>query len=115
MNRLITFSLTVLMLAGCAIGPDYRKPDAASPPAWLVDMQQAKDTANTVWWEQFNDPALNDLIMTALKENYDLRTPLRGLRSSTAGTAQRVQISSRRSAMEATPAGRRRQRKGPSL
>jgi multidrug efflux system outer membrane protein len=74
MNRLITFSLTVLMLAGCAIGPDYRKPDAASPPAWLVDMQQAKDTANTVWWEQFNDPALNDLIMTALKENYDLRT-----------------------------------------
>ena len=73
MNRLITFSLTLFMLAGCAVGPDYRRPDAASPPAWLVDMQQAKDTANTVWWEQFNDPVLNDLIVTALKENYDLR------------------------------------------
>jgi outer membrane protein, multidrug efflux system len=73
MNRLITFSLTLLMLAGCAIGPDYRKPEAASPPAWLVEMQQAKDTANTAWWEQFNDPVLNELIGTALKENYDLR------------------------------------------
>jgi multidrug efflux system outer membrane protein len=73
MNRLITFSLMLLMLAGCAIGPDYRRPDVASPPAWLMDIQQAKDTANTAWWEQFNDPTLNDLIVTALKENYDLR------------------------------------------
>ncbi|NTW60902.1 MAG: efflux transporter outer membrane subunit [Nitrospirae bacterium] len=65
--------MTILLLGGCAIGPDYRKPETASPPAWLVDMQQAKDTANTAWWEQFNDPTLNELITTALKENYDLR------------------------------------------
>ncbi len=73
MNRLITFSLTLLMLAGCAVGPNYNRPETASPPAWLVDMQQAKDTANTAWWEQFNDPTLNELITTGLKENYDLR------------------------------------------
>jgi len=73
MNRLITLTTGLLLLAGCAIGPDYKRPENASPPAWLVDMQQAKDTANTVWWEQFNDPVLNDLITTALKENYDLR------------------------------------------
>jgi multidrug efflux system outer membrane protein len=36
-------------------------------------MQTAKDTANTLWWEQFGDPVLNDLIGSALKENYDLR------------------------------------------
>jgi multidrug efflux system outer membrane protein len=73
MKRSIVIVVTILLLAGCAIGPDYRKPETASPPAWLVDMQQAKDTANTAWWEQFNDPALNDLIDTALRENYDLR------------------------------------------
>ena len=73
MNRLITLSMTLLMLAGCAIGPDYRKPETASPPVWMVDMQQAKDTANTAWWEQFNDPALNNLITIALQQNYDLR------------------------------------------
>jgi len=73
MNRLIIFSLTLLMLAGCAVGPDYKKPEIASQPAWLVDMQTAKDTANTLWWEQFQDPTLNELIATALKQNYDLR------------------------------------------
>jgi len=73
MKRSIVIVMTILLLGGCAIGPDYRKPETASPPAWMVDMQQAKDTANTLWWEQFNDPALNDLISTALRENYDLR------------------------------------------
>ena len=72
-KQLMTFSGTLLLLAGCAIGPDYRKPETASPPAWMVDMQQAQDTANTAWWEQFDDPVLNDLIGTALRENYDLR------------------------------------------
>jgi multidrug efflux system outer membrane protein len=73
MNRLITLTTGILLLAGCAIGPDYKRPEIASPPAWMVDMQQAQDTANTAWWEQFNDPVLNDLITTALRENYDLR------------------------------------------
>ncbi len=73
-QRAIIVTTTLLLFAGCAIGPDYRKPEIASPPAWMVDMQKAKDTANTMWWMQFNDPTLNDLITTALKENYDLRT-----------------------------------------
>jgi len=73
MNRLITFSLTLLLLAGCAIGPNYSRPEIASPPAWQVDMQKAQEAANTAWWEQFNDPVLNNLITTALRENYDLR------------------------------------------
>jgi len=66
-------TITLLLLAGCAIGPDYQKPDTVSPPTWMVDMQMAQDTANTDWWEQFNDPVLNDLIIAALKENSDLR------------------------------------------
>jgi multidrug efflux system outer membrane protein len=72
MMRLITIAMTLLLLAGCAIGPDYRRPDIVSPPVWRVDMQQAQDTANTAWWEQFNDPVLSELIGTALRENYDL-------------------------------------------
>ena len=72
-KQLTTFSVTLLLMAGCAIGPNYQKPEIASPPAWIVDMQQAQDTANTAWWEQFDDPVLNDLIGTALRENYDLR------------------------------------------
>ncbi len=73
MMRPIAFTMALLLLAGCAIGPDYRRPEIASPPAWQVDMQMAQDTANTAWWKQFNDPMLNDLIETALRENFDLR------------------------------------------
>ena len=72
MTRSIAITMTLLLLAGCAIGPDYRRPEIVSPPVWQVDMQQAQDTANTAWWEQFNDPVLNELIGTALRENYDL-------------------------------------------
>jgi multidrug efflux system outer membrane protein len=73
MMRSTAVCLTVFLLAGCAIGPDYHRPEVASPPAWQVNMEQAKDTANTAWWEQFNDPVMNDLIVTALRENFDLR------------------------------------------
>ena len=73
MKRSIVIVMTFLLLGGCAIGPDYRKPEIASPPAWIVDQKIAQDMANTAWWEQFNDPTLNELIRTALQENRDLR------------------------------------------
>jgi len=73
MNRLIAVTVALLLSTGCAIGPDYRKPELVSPPAWMVDQKIAQDVANTAWWEQFNDPVLNELIGTALKENRDLR------------------------------------------
>lgn len=74
MKRLTAAAAVLLLIAGCKIGPDYKKPDLASPPAWMVDTQAAQDLANTTWWQQFNDPTLNELITTALRENRDLRT-----------------------------------------
>jgi outer membrane protein, multidrug efflux system len=73
MKRSIVIVMNLLLLGGCAIGPDYRKPEITSPPAWMVDIQKAQDTANTTWWGQFNDPVLNELIGSALRENRDLR------------------------------------------
>ncbi len=65
--------LIAVVLAGCAVGPDYRRPMVDTPSAWRVEEKQAKDLANTAWWEQFNDPVLNDLIRTSLQGNYDLK------------------------------------------
>ena len=65
--------LLAIVTAGCAVGPDYKRPDITSPNAWRFAEEQVRDTANTVWWEQFNDPVLNQLIQTALKESYDVR------------------------------------------
>jgi multidrug efflux system outer membrane protein len=63
---------TALLLSACMVGPNYVRPTIDTPPAWRVSDQNAKDLANTAWWEQFNDPVLNDLIATALRENKDL-------------------------------------------
>jgi outer membrane protein, multidrug efflux system len=65
--------MLVVLLAGCSLAPTYERPPTDNPDAWRVDYKDAADTANTRWWELFNDPVLNQLIDTALKENKDVR------------------------------------------
>ncbi|MCX5814542.1 MAG: efflux transporter outer membrane subunit [Proteobacteria bacterium] len=62
-----------LSFSGCAIGPDYRRPSIDAPSSWRLTEPEAKDLADTTWWKQFDDPVLNELITSALKENKDLR------------------------------------------
>jgi NodT family efflux transporter outer membrane factor (OMF) lipoprotein len=60
------------MLAGCAVGPDYQRPDTAVPTAWKesaapqggqwVAASPADALARGQWWTVFNDPALNELM-----------------------------------------------------
>jgi len=64
----------LVFLAGCSIGPDYKRPDIDLPPQWRVmDYPAAADAANTLWWKQFDDPVLDALVDTALRENLDLQ------------------------------------------
>ena len=67
-----SFSLP-LLLAGCTVGPDYKRPTLEMPQVWRFEDAAAKDTANTAWWGQFDDPVLNELIQIALQENKDVR------------------------------------------
>ena len=66
------FTITI-SLAGCMMGPNYQRPAVDAPQTWRFDDKEAKDMANTAWWEQFSDPALNDLIHATLKENKDIK------------------------------------------
>ncbi len=63
----------LLFLQSCTVGPDYERPEPDMPDTWLFTPQTAEETANTSWWEQFNDPVLNNLIRTALLGNRDIR------------------------------------------
>jgi multidrug efflux system outer membrane protein len=60
-------------LAGCAVGPDYQRPPIQAPQAFRYAEQEAKHMADTAWWEQFQDPAMNELIRIALAENKDVQ------------------------------------------
>ena len=68
---LLSFSLA-LILSGCMMGPDYRRPAVETPASWRFEEKEAREIGNAAWWEQFNDSVLNALIQTALKENKDI-------------------------------------------
>jgi multidrug efflux system outer membrane protein len=64
--------LLAMPLSACMVGPDYQRPDVDVPAAWRLGATEASAIANIVWWDQFQDPALSDLVRTALANNKDL-------------------------------------------
>ena len=75
MSKSVRVWLLLLLLVplGCTVGPDYVRPEVDTPDTWRVDYREAADTSNLRWWEQFQDPVLNELIDIALRENRDVR------------------------------------------
>jgi outer membrane protein, multidrug efflux system len=73
MRNLIISSMLTLTFFGCMVGPNYRRPAVETPTLWRFEEKEAREVANTAWWEQFDDPALNELIRNALKENKDVK------------------------------------------
>ncbi|WP_321928205.1 efflux transporter outer membrane subunit [Paraburkholderia guartelaensis] len=74
LTRAAIFAAATSCLAGCiTVGPDYSRPEVQVPATWRIDLPQAEEVVNTAWWEQFDDPVLNDLIQAALEGNLDVR------------------------------------------
>jgi outer membrane protein, multidrug efflux system len=78
-RRLIALSLITLLVSGCAVGPNYRRPSVNVPGAYRGAMPQeatqpaAESIGDQKWWEVFEDQQLQDLIHTALQHSYDVR------------------------------------------
>lgn len=71
---LITAAALFLAPIGCAVGPDYKRPEVKSPPDFrFATTQAATSLADLPWWEVFKDPELHRLVQTALVNNYDVR------------------------------------------
>ncbi|MEO6829293.1 MAG: efflux transporter outer membrane subunit [Acidobacteriaceae bacterium] len=72
-------ALACLSLSGCAVGPNYHRPKVQLPPAYRGEAPALPATAsvqslgNEEWWKVFHDPVLEQLIHTALQQNYDVR------------------------------------------
>ena len=65
--------LAACLVVGCTAGPAYKRPAIDAPAAFRFDDRDARDTANTAWWQQFQDPELDRLIGIALAENKDVQ------------------------------------------
>jgi multidrug efflux system outer membrane protein len=73
MSKLAVLIIALATVSGCTIGPDYVRPKVDTPDDWRFAIEDASDTVNTRWWEQFSDPVLDTLIQEALRNNKDVR------------------------------------------
>ncbi len=72
MRKLLCTGIALCMFTGCAISPDYQRPTIQTPTNWTISYEAAAGMIDSAWWKQFNDPVLDQLIATALTDNFDL-------------------------------------------
>jgi multidrug efflux system outer membrane protein len=81
MRRRVALAL-VVGAAGCMVGPNYRRPDVATPPSWGELAPAAPpegrsdavvDGTPTAWWTTFDDQLLTSLIRRTVQSNLTLQ------------------------------------------
>lgn len=70
---LVGLLLAAVLITGCTMGPNYKRPAVVTPPQHRGAESTEKSIADTKWHDLFADPVLKDLVQTSLKENYDIR------------------------------------------
>lgn len=76
-----------MFFAGCAVGQKYQRPTVAAPPSFRGDSTTPPDAtslADLKWFEVFKDTQLQELVKTALVNNYDLREAVARVEASRA-------------------------------
>jgi len=76
-NRVMLLAIATA-LAGCAVGPDYKRPDVDLPASWQGDttFHPAKPNDGALkgdWWDMFHDDQLSKLEQQALTQNQSLQ------------------------------------------
>lgn len=78
MKRVPWLLIAALLLSGC-LAPKYQRDPGAVPQDYRFQSAQGQtqpdlsSLADLAWWEIFDDPVLQNLIRTALVQNYDVR------------------------------------------
>ena len=69
----LSLLLSILLITGCAMGPDYFRPNIHIAEQFRVSQTEGQSIANLSWWELLRDEQLQKLINQALLENKDLK------------------------------------------
>jgi multidrug efflux system outer membrane protein len=70
--RIVSFAAAAALIAGCAVGPDYQRPEIELPAAWQGAPAEGVKGARDRWWTLYADPVLDRLVEEALANNRDL-------------------------------------------
>lgn len=76
MNRVSLLITLSVLLSGCAVGPNYKRPQVALPEQYRganLPASGAPSIAETKWFDLFGDETVGRLVNTALEQNFDIR------------------------------------------
>jgi multidrug efflux system outer membrane protein len=71
--RRVATIVLVIGAVGCTAAPAYRRPPVPMPDAWRLPVETTESLGDAAWWDVLHDPALQDLIRSALDANTDVR------------------------------------------
>ncbi len=72
----VIFVVALALLAGCMVGPNYKRPAVSVPKVYRGEVKPASvapSIGTEKWWQVFRDPVLDKLIHTAVLQNYNVR------------------------------------------
>ena len=78
LKLILVASVIFILISGCAVGPNFVKPEQevlkeySVPDSTRIDTTRLDSLVNLNWWELFTDPVLDTLIKFALEENRDV-------------------------------------------
>ena len=86
MRKWGVIAVSALFLAGCAVGPDYQRPELDLPEDWPehVLLSEDEQQAWQDWWTRYQDPQLDALVELALDHNLDVRLQVQRIQESRA-------------------------------
>jgi len=61
------------MIAGCMVGPDYKRPDLDLPASYTEPASNATPSIPAQWWTLYRDPVLDGMIAQGLERNADVK------------------------------------------
>jgi multidrug efflux system outer membrane protein len=65
-------TMAAMVPVACTLGPDYQRPAIQAPASFQYEPADAAATADTPWWQQFQDPVLDQLIAESLAHNSNI-------------------------------------------
>jgi outer membrane protein, multidrug efflux system len=80
----IIFTGLVLIVAGCAVGPKYSRPNTKKPEAYTQSTEQTDSITNMKWWDVYQDTVLQSLVRKAIDQNLDLKIAIARMEQSKA-------------------------------
>lgn len=79
-----------MLLSTCTVGPDYVPPVVETPAQSKVSLKEAGTYASLEWWKSLEDPQLNKVIETVLRENQDLKMAVARIEEHRAVASRKV-------------------------